>query len=51
MRRKDRPKDRQPTRVPGEGGIELESTAGNIQLTPVNAASLRQSQGPEEGPP
>lgn len=51
MRREDRSKEREPTRVPGEGGIELESTAGNIQLTPVNVASLLQKQSPGEGPP
>lgn len=26
--------DREPTRIPGQGGIELESTAGSIQLQP-----------------
>lgn len=51
MKREDKPKNREPTRVPGEGGIELESTAGNIQLTPANVASLWKSQSPEEGPP
>jgi hypothetical protein len=32
--------ERAPTRVPGEGGIELESTAGNLQLESSRVASL-----------
>lgn len=51
MKREGKSENREPTRVPGEGGIELESTAGNIQLTPVSAATLLQNQGPEEGSP
>lgn len=33
-------RERRPTRTPGEGGIELESTAGNLQVKPAETASL-----------
>lgn len=41
MKREDaNRRERKPTRVPGEGGIELESTAGNLQVKPAETASL-----------
>lgn len=43
--------DPEPTRIPGQGGIELESTAGGIQLQPLELPHLGGEPHPGETKP